>query len=72
MTETKLPPPSTSTRRLLRSRSDRKFAGVCGGLASYFDVDANAIRLGAVLATLFSAGTVLLAYLAGALLIPEE
>ncbi len=32
-------------RRLTRSASDRKIAGVCGGLAEYFGVDATPIRL---------------------------
>lgn len=32
-------------RRLSRSRTDAKVAGVCGGLAEYFGVDATPIRL---------------------------
>lgn len=32
-------------RRLYRSRTDRKIAGVCGGLAKYFDVDTVVIRI---------------------------
>jgi phage shock protein PspC (stress-responsive transcriptional regulator) len=31
--------------RLTRSTTDRKLAGVCGGLAEYFAVDATAVRL---------------------------
>jgi phage shock protein PspC (stress-responsive transcriptional regulator) len=31
--------------RLTRSTTDRKIAGVCGGLAEYFGVDATPIRL---------------------------
>ncbi len=31
--------------RLYRSRTDRKIAGVCGGLAAYFDIDPVIIRL---------------------------
>jgi phage shock protein PspC (stress-responsive transcriptional regulator) len=33
------------TRKLYRSKSDRKLAGVCGGLARYFNVDATLIRV---------------------------
>ena len=33
------------TRRLRRSVSDRKIAGVCGGVAEYFDVDSTIVRL---------------------------
>ena len=32
-------------RRLTRSMTDKKIAGVCGGLAEYFSVDATAVRL---------------------------
>lgn len=32
-------------KRLTRSRSDRRLAGVCGGLAEYFDVDSTLIRV---------------------------
>jgi phage shock protein PspC (stress-responsive transcriptional regulator) len=32
-------------RRLMRSVTDKKIAGVCGGLAEYFGVDATPIRL---------------------------
>jgi phage shock protein PspC (stress-responsive transcriptional regulator) len=41
------PAPSTGIegRRLLRSTYDRKIAGVCGGLAEYFNVDSTAVRV---------------------------
>jgi phage shock protein C len=32
-------------RQLARSASDRKIAGVCGGLAEFFGVDSTAVRL---------------------------
>ncbi len=34
-----------SMKRLYRSTSDRKIAGVCGGLADYFDVDPTIVRI---------------------------
>ena len=34
-----------ATRRLTRSTTDRKIAGVCGGLAEYFNVDATLVRV---------------------------
>ena len=42
--------PMTSTaerskRRLTLSANDRKIAGVCGGLAEYFNTDATLVRL---------------------------
>lgn len=32
-------------KKLYRSRDDKKIAGVCGGIAKYFDVDSTLIRL---------------------------
>jgi phage shock protein PspC (stress-responsive transcriptional regulator) len=58
-------------RRLYRTRDDRVIAGVCGGIARYFNIDPVLVRVGAVaLALLGGAG--LLAYLAAVLLIPKE
>lgn len=37
--------PDRAGRRLMRSRADRKIAGVCGGVAEYFDLDATVVRL---------------------------
>ncbi|MBC7707668.1 PspC domain-containing protein [Polaromonas sp.] len=33
------------TKKLYRSTTDRKIAGVCGGLAEYFGTDATIIRI---------------------------
>ena len=58
-------------KKLYRSKTDKKIAGVCGGLAKYLNMDATVIRLITVLVCLF-AGAGLLAYLIAALIIPEE
>lgn len=59
------------TRRLYRSRTDRKLAGVCGGLAQYFNTDATLLRvLFVVLALLGGPGLVI--YLLMWILVPEE
>ena len=59
------------THRLDRSRTDRKLAGVCGGLAQYFNTDATLIRvLFVVLALLGGPGLVI--YLLMWILVPEE
>jgi phage shock protein C len=50
-----------SPKRLMRSNTDKKLAGVCGGLGAYFDVDPMIIRLCWLLAVLLG-GTGLLAY----------
>jgi phage shock protein PspC (stress-responsive transcriptional regulator) len=33
------------TKRLFRSRTDKKIAGVCGGLANYLDIDPVIVRV---------------------------
>jgi len=55
MPEESEPAPAARGRRLTRSSSDRKIAGVCGGLAEYFDVDATAIRLLWIVTSVFTA-----------------
>jgi|GEM_PF-297586 len=39
----------TMKKRLYRSRTDKKIAGVCGGLAEYFDIDPVIIRIIAII-----------------------
>jgi phage shock protein PspC (stress-responsive transcriptional regulator) len=62
--------PSTP-RQLHRSRSDRYVAGVCGGLAEYFDLHPAFFRVGFVVLALLG-GSGLLAYVAAVLVIPDE
>lgn len=59
-----------STRRLTRSRTDRTVAGVAGGLAEYFDVDATLVRLLFVVGTLLG-GPGLIVYIILWLVMPE-
>ena len=58
-------------KKLYRSRTNRKFLGVCGGLAEYFDIDATVLRLIWTLAVV-CAGVGFIAYLVAALIIPEK
>lgn len=58
--------------KLTRSVSDKFMFGVCGGLATYFGVDATIIRVGAILATVFLFGSLFIAYLIMAVIIPVE
>jgi phage shock protein PspC (stress-responsive transcriptional regulator) len=58
-------------KRLERSRDDRMVAGVCGGLARYFDVTPAFYRVGFVVLTLLG-GAGILIYAAAALVIPDE
>ncbi len=58
-------------KRLYRSKNDRLLFGVCGGIAEYFNVDPTIIRLIAV-ALFFGAGSGIIAYIIGAIIIPEN
>jgi len=57
-------------KKLHKSATDRKLAGVCGGIAEYLNLDPTVIRVGWIL---FSAmgGAGLFAYIACAILMPE-
>jgi phage shock protein PspC (stress-responsive transcriptional regulator) len=63
--------PDPGPRRLYKSSDDRMIAGVCGGIAEYFGIDAVIVRVIAV-ALVFAGGAGLLAYLAAWLLVPEH
>jgi phage shock protein C len=65
-------PPAAGPKRLVRSRDDRWVAGVCGGVAKYFGVDSNLVRLVVVIGTIIGFGSLLLAYLVAWVLMPEE
>ena len=57
--------------RLFRPKQGRMVAGVCAGLAAYFKVDVNLVRLGFGVFTVFYGLGVLLYLIAWAIL-PEE
>ena len=57
-------------KKLCKSATDRKLAGVCGGIAEYLNVDPTVVRLLWVVVTLLG-GAGLLAYVAAAILMPE-
>ena len=60
-------------KKLLRSRTDRWLAGICGGIADYFDVDSALVRLVYLLLTFFSAGFPgLMIYLVLWLVMPKD
>ena len=59
-------------RKLVRSRTNRTFCGVCGGIGEYLNVDPTLIRLVWLLCSLVSCGTGLIVYIVAALIIPED
>ena len=58
-------------KKLYRSKRDMMVAGVCGGVAEYFDVDSSMVRLLWVLLIIFG-GSGLLLYIIGWVIIPER
>jgi phage shock protein PspC (stress-responsive transcriptional regulator) len=56
--------------RISKSREDKMLAGVCGGLARYFNIDSSVIRIIAVIVAIFSGGLGVLAYIVMALIFP--
>jgi phage shock protein PspC (stress-responsive transcriptional regulator) len=73
MPVTDAPPPLPTSRRLTRSVTNRKIAGVCGGLAEYFDVDATAVRVAAVILAIYPGAIIcgIIAYVIGWIVIPS-
>ena len=57
--------------RLYRSRTERMFLGVAGGLAEWFDLDPSFVRVAFVLVTL-AGGAGVLIYIALAIIVPER
>jgi len=57
-------------KKLYRSQTDRKIAGVCGGIAEYFDIDPTLVRLGWIL-FLFAGGSGILAYIIAWIVMPD-
>lgn len=58
-------------KRLYRSKHDRVIAGVCGGIAGYFNIDPVIIRIIWAIAIIFG-GTGVIAYIICWFVMPEE
>ena len=60
-------------RRFLRSRTNRVFAGLCGGIAEYYGSDVTAVRILTVLIAVFTGiFPLLFIYLVAAIIVPER
>jgi phage shock protein C len=60
-------------KKLYRSRKDRVFAGLCGGLADFFNVDATPIRLVWTLVVVFTGfAPGVLVYILAIFIVPQE
>ena len=62
-----------NVKKLYRSSNDRMLAGVCGGLAEYFNIDPTVVRLLFVLLALVTvAFPVMLAYFILYIIVPRN
>lgn len=59
-------------KKLTRSTSNAQIAGVCAGIAEYFNLDPTLVRVGYLIFTFIGAGSPILLYLILAFIIPEE
>lgn len=59
------------SKRLYRIEQGKMLAGVCGGIAEYFDVDPSLVRLAWVLFCAVG-GSGVLAYIVAAIIIPKK
>ena len=58
-------------KKLYKSRKNRLLAGVCGGIAEYFDIDATIVRLIFVLLSVCFGGGIIL-YIVAAIIMPSK
>lgn len=58
-------------KRLYKINEGKKIAGVCGGIAEYFQIDPSLVRIGWVLFS-FAGGSGVLAYIIAALILPNK
>jgi phage shock protein PspC (stress-responsive transcriptional regulator) len=66
--------PAPHGRRLMRSTTDTKIGGVCGGLAEYFGVDSTPIRLLWIILSILCGAVIggVIAYLIAWVIIPKR
>lgn len=58
------------SKHLYRSRENRIIAGLCGGLADYFDIDVSIVRIGMIFVSLLP-GPSIIFYLLAWVIVPE-
>ena len=58
-------------KKLYRNTENKMLAGVCSGIADYFNIDPTLVRLGWVLFSLLG-GSGILAYIICALIVPND
>jgi phage shock protein C len=62
----------TIMKKLYLSDTDKKLAGICGGLGEYFEIDSTLVRLITVLLTILTSGAGLIVYIIFCFIIPKK
>jgi phage shock protein PspC (stress-responsive transcriptional regulator) len=63
---------NSTPKRFYRSKSDRKIAGVCGGMAEYLGMDPTLVRILWVVISIASFGVGILGYIVFWVAAPEK
>ena len=58
-------------KQLYKSNTNKKVAGVCGGIGEYFGIDPTIVRLGFIALSLLAGGG-LAVYIIAAIIIPDR
>jgi len=61
-----------TSRKIYRSRTDKVFSGVCGGLAEHFGLSSNLLRVGFVIGSLATSFTITIVYIICIFVMPLE
>jgi len=59
-------------KKLTKSQTDSKIAGVCGGLAEYFGIDSTLVRVIYLIFTFVGVGSPIILYFLLAIIIPDK
>ena len=63
---------SPNPHRLYKNKRDGVIAGVCAGLADYFNIDTALVRIGAILLLFFFAPFTVIGYIVAAIVMPQR
>lgn len=70
--QTQQPVAQTGPKKFVRCSDDKQVAGVCAGVAKYFDLDVSLVRVITLLSFLFTGSATFWAYIVMWIVMPEE
>lgn len=57
-------------KRLFRNPNDKMIAGVCSGIADYFNIDVTLVRLAVFVGAILGLGSLVIAYIVAWVIVP--